>query len=94
VILRPAKILAENENLFLSYPDDLDDRNYLESLTDELKSYIEKTLSKKTGNLIKIVIDSKKSENKVKVEDILMILNQWMMKFAYSRFDYGTQPRA
>ncbi len=61
VILRPAKILAENENLFLSYPDDLDDRNYLESLTDELKSYIEKTLSKKTGKSIKIVIDSKKS---------------------------------
>jgi DNA polymerase III gamma/tau subunit len=71
VILRPAKILAENENLFLSYPDDLDDRNYLESLTDELKSYIEKTLSKKTGKSIKIVIDSKKSENKVKVEDYL-----------------------
>ena len=71
VILRPAKILAENENLFLSYPDDLDDRNYLESLTDEFKSYIEKTLSKKTGKSIKIVIDSKKSENKVKVEDYL-----------------------
>ncbi|HOK02302.1 MAG TPA: DNA polymerase III subunit gamma/tau [Spirochaetota bacterium] len=71
VILRPTKILAENENLFLSYPDDLDDRNYLESLTDELKSYIEKTLSKKTGKSIKIVIDSKKSENKVKVEDYL-----------------------
>ncbi|HPP94925.1 MAG TPA: DNA polymerase III subunit gamma/tau [Spirochaetota bacterium] len=71
VILRPAKILAENENLFLSYPDDLDDRHYLESLTDELKSYIEKTLSKKTGKSIKIVIDSKKSENKVKVEDYL-----------------------
>ncbi len=71
VILRPAKILAENENLFLSYPDDLDDRHYLESLTDELKSYIEKTLSKKTGKSIKIVIESKKSENKVKVEDYL-----------------------